>query len=119
MKLHTQQGVSQPVKQADILTLEQEELLWSKGLLGLSNPIQLQRTLLYMLGIHLALHAGKEHRNLKSIGSVNSQLHFSVQNGEHVVMYKENNATKMNQGGLRHRKMTGKEVMIYPIVSKL
>lgn len=100
MKLHTQQGVLQPVQQAGILTVEQEEILWSKGLLGTSNPVQLQCTLLYTLSIHLALCAGKEHRNLLSIGSPNSQLKFSVRNGESVVIYKENNATKTNQGGL-------------------
>ena len=70
-----QEGISQPTVHADILSVEQEELLWQQGLLGQDNLVQLQCTVLYLLSIHLALHAGKEHRSLKSIRAPNSQLH--------------------------------------------
>ncbi len=74
MKQRVHEGISQPTIHADVFSMEQEELLWEKGLLGQDNSIQLQCTVLYVLRIHLALHARKEHHNLKSISSVNSQL---------------------------------------------
>lgn len=64
MKKHTREGLCHPVKQADTIFPEQEEELWQKCILGKDNPVQLQQTLLYLLGINLALHAGQEHRNL-------------------------------------------------------
>ena len=67
-----------------------------------------------MIGMHLALRAGKEHRSLQSIGTKDSQLSFAFLNGERVVVYKENLELKTNQGGLRHRKIKPKEVTIYP-----
>ncbi len=86
----------QPTIHADILTLDQEELLWQKGLLRQDNPVQLQCTVLYVLGINLALYAGKEHQNLKSIRSVNSQLRWGCVNGECVLHYKESLGNKTN-----------------------
>ncbi len=113
MKLRTRQGLSQAVKQADIITEEQEDFLWNCGLLGKDTPLQLFRTLLYVIGINLALRAGKEYQALCSIGK-NSQLSFGVQNGQRIVYYQEDIGTKTNQGGLRHKKLTRKKVTIFP-----
>ena len=48
-------------KQAKVLSYEDEELLWQKGLLGSSTPAQLVKTLLFLIGMQCALLAGGEH----------------------------------------------------------
>ena len=118
MKMRTQSRISQPVQQAEVLTLEQEEELWTKGILGISTPLQLLWTLLYVLVINLALCTGKEHKSLLSIGSPNSQLSFAFWNGQCVVIYKENLSLKTNQGRLQHCKVCPKTVIIYPSDNK-
>ena len=45
-------GVRQP---STIISLEHENKLFSSGALGESNPETLLRTVIYMLGLHLAL----------------------------------------------------------------
>lgn len=113
MKKRMRQGLAKPMKQADIITPEQEEELWQSGILGKDKPLQLLRTVLYLLGINLALRAGQEHHALRSIGR-DSQLSFGVRNGQRIMIYKEDPGTKTNQGGLRHKKTPGKVVTIYP-----
>ncbi len=113
MKKCTREGIAHPVKQADVISPEQEEILWCTGILGKEKPLQLMRTVLFLLGINLALHAGQEHCALRSIG-YDSQLSFAVRNGQRIVIYREDPGTKMNQGGLRHKKVPGKTVTIYP-----
>ena len=68
MKLRCQQGVGNTVCQAEVLAYDDEELLWSKGILGIDNPNKLLKTLVFILGMHCALRTGKEHRSLHSIG---------------------------------------------------
>ena len=63
MKLRTSQGLGAVVNQAQILSYNQEEM-WQMGLLGMSNPEQLLNTVVFNLGLYLALQAGKEHRAL-------------------------------------------------------
>ncbi len=113
MKKCTHEGLAYLVKQADVISPEQEEILWSTGILGRDKPLQLFWTVLYLLGINLALRAGQEHHALWSIG-FDSQLSFAVRQGQHVVIYREDPGTKMNQGGLWHKKLLGKTVTIYP-----
>ena len=70
------------------------------------------RTLVFIIGIHCTLHASAEHRKLQSIG-FNSQFHYVFQDGVHQIVYTEDLGTKTNKGGLKHRKLKGKEVTIY------
>ena len=53
-------------KQAEILTEEHEDLLWSKGLLGNSSPKTLLDTMVFCNGLFFALRSGQEHRQLRS-----------------------------------------------------
>ncbi len=39
--------------------------MWESGILGESNPEQLLNTVIFLLGIHLSLHAVDEHKSLK------------------------------------------------------
>ncbi len=58
-------------RQAETISEDKEEKMWQTGVLGDDTPQQLGDTILYMLGLHFALRAGTEHRNLRY---VNSQL---------------------------------------------
>lgn len=65
MKRLQRSGIGSKRRQAEPLTLEEEELLWKKGLLGSSNPQTLLDTILFMNGIYFALRSGAEHRQLR------------------------------------------------------
>lgn len=97
-------------KQADIMTYEEEELLWDSGELGSKNPQQLLNTVLYLFGIHFALRAGQEHRNLRFI---RSQIQLKCdKSGKEYLLYTED-MSKNQQGGLQQRKLTPKQVRAY------
>ena len=59
------EGVSVQVKHAPIITKEEENLLWSQGILNLSTPLCLLRAVFYSNGKIFCLQGGKEHRGLK------------------------------------------------------
>ena len=67
MKEFSGLGMSVQRKPAQIIT--EEELMWAKGILGKDNPAQLADTVLYLIGLHFALHARKEHRNQRFFSS--------------------------------------------------
>ena len=52
-------------KSSSVISLGQEKELFAKGLLGVECPEKLLRTVIYMLGLHLALHGGVEHHRLR------------------------------------------------------
>ena len=63
MKRLQGQGFGTRKKQAQILTEEDEELLWTEGLLGDSTSQSLLDTLIFYNGL-FDLRSGKEHRQL-------------------------------------------------------
>ncbi len=58
MKERAKQGLGQK-KSAQVISVTDEEKMWSEGILGDSNPDQLRDTLMYLLSINLALRGGK------------------------------------------------------------
>ena len=117
MKHCTSQGLGTIVNQAQILSYDQEELLWQQWLLGMSNPEQLLHTVVFTLGLYLALHTGKEHRALHSPG-FNSQIQIVHAGHETHLEYAEDIGLKTNKGGLCQCKFQMKHVPIYPIANK-
>ena len=83
-------------------------------LLGEELPEQLLHTVIYMLGMHLALQEGVEHTRLPRQGfncQVVSELNeFS---GKEILIYKEDPLQKTNQGGLSG-KQSSKVVRVFP-----
>ena len=71
MKALTRTGLGVNVKQAKPISGDEEEILWSKGLLGEDDPRTLVNTLVYLFGKYFSLRSGEEHRELRlfSIGS--------------------------------------------------
>ena len=66
-------------RSSEIITLEHEDKLFSQSVLGEENPLQLLRTIIYMLGMHCALRGGVEHSNLRRPGC-NSQFRVERDN---------------------------------------
>ena len=58
-------GLGVKKRQADPITIQKENDLWEKGILGEHDPQTLLDTLLFLCGIHFALWSGQEHRNLQ------------------------------------------------------
>ncbi|MEL7308526.1 MAG: DUF3504 domain-containing protein [Pseudomonadota bacterium] len=57
-------GIGISKKQAEVITIFEEDKMWNIGCLGGDSPQQLLDTLLYLNGLHFALRSGLEHRNL-------------------------------------------------------
>ena len=56
MKESASDGLGLTKKQGEVITLDEEKQLWTKGVLGDSNPQQLLDTFVYLFGIiHLLL----------------------------------------------------------------
>ena len=65
-----------------------------------------------------ALHAGKEHRVLCSMG-FNSQISWHMSpTGDRYFCYREDIGLKTNKGGLKHKKVSPKFVTVYQIADK-
>ena len=103
-------------KQAQVISLDYENQLWMKGVLGEDHPDKLRNTVLYLLGVNLALRAGDEHYALRRPGEcVGSQLSFELNDlGVKCLVYREDNITKTNRGGLKDMKKERKIVWVKP-----
>lgn len=66
MKRLQRAGLGSRKRKAEPLTEAEEELLWSKDLLGDSSPQSLTDTMVVMNGLYFALRSGDEHRQLRS-----------------------------------------------------
>ena len=67
MKELSAQGFVTKKKQAIPISVQEEDKMWQENILGDDNPETLLNTLIYLLGIHLALHSVQEHKDLKSV----------------------------------------------------
>ena len=98
------------VKRVEVITEEQENCLWEKGLLGDQHPQQLLDTLIFYIGLCFALRSGMEHRRLQfyptQIQVVESEI------SRDYIMYTED-VSKINQGGIAHRRREPKQVIQY------
>ncbi len=110
MKQRAQSGLGIVKKQAQVITLEEEEKLWSLKLLGGHTPQSLLDTQLYLLGLHFALRGGVEHRRLKHMNSQIS-VHTDMGGARHLEYHED--VSKTNQGGLKSMKLTPKVTRAY------
>ena len=113
MKQRTAMGLG--VRQSSsIITLDHENRMFECGALGKNDPETLLRTVIYMLGLHLALRGGVEHYRLRRPG-FNCQITTDVDesSGQEILVYKEDPLQKCNQGGLRS-KNSNKTVKVFP-----
>ncbi len=98
-------------KSSSPISVSDENSLWDKGVLGTNDPDTLRDTLLFLLGLHLALRGGKEHKDLRA-PSFDSQLSVEVdKDGTKYLLFNEDVQRKTNQGGLNSRKKCQGRVM--------
>jgi len=65
IKQRAEAGLSLEKKQAEVITKDMEDIMWTTGVLGDRDPKQLVETLFYVLGLHLAIRGRNEHRHLR------------------------------------------------------
>lgn len=65
MKRLQAKGIGSCCKQAEPLTVEEEEMLWQRKLLGDHSLQSLFNTVFFMIGLYFALRSGDEHRQLR------------------------------------------------------
>ena len=121
MKERVERNIGMVRKQANYIDYSVENDLWDKGILGEGNPDELRDTVLFLLGINLGLRAGDEHYNLRRNGiDKPSQLSFErARYGKCCLVYREDNVTKTNDGGLNSLRKEHKIVWVYPSENKI
>ena len=83
MKIRCEEGLGNIVRQAEVISFQDEDRMWIMGILGTERPEQLVHTFIYVLGIACALRAGKEHCTLRSM-AFSSRFRFTFDcNGTH------------------------------------
>ena len=100
-------GVGSSSKAAEVFTREEENELWSRGILGVNNPKALLRAVFFLNGKNFCLRGGQEHRGLK-ISQIKREL------GPDRYIYTEN-LSKNRTGGLANMRVEHKVVPIYAI----
>ena len=108
MKQLTKEGKIAPRIKAVPISCAEEEKLWMKGLLGDDNPTKLIDTLVYLLGLHFALRAAEEHKNLKAVGKVLYDDEVGLK-----YLYYQEVSSKCNQGGIASRGIPPKTGCVY------
>ena len=117
MKERARANIGMSKKQAKVITFDHEEYLWKHNVLGEETGDQLRDTVLFLLGINLALRAGDEHYDLRrSTSDKPSQLSFErdVASRKRCLVYREDSVTKTNDGGLSNLKKERKVVWVFP-----
>lgn len=94
MKKLAKLGVNRARNQAKPISEEDEERLWLEGLLGNSSPEVLLNTIVYLFGVHFAMRAVQEHKDLKANSQV--QVLFDEKLKLKYLLYTEN-SSKNNQ----------------------
>lgn len=110
MKERASLGIGLNVKQAKVISENDEDYLWKNGFLGNKNPEVLINTLVWVLGLNFALRAGQEHRNLRF---KDSQISLGTdEEGKQYLEYTED-VSKTNSGGLAQIGLKRKTVRAY------
>ena len=107
MKRLQQQGLGSKKKKAEPLTDKEEDILWSKGILGDHTPQALLNTMVYCNGIYFALRSGKEHRELRFSSC---QIEVVQKEGQRPYLLYTEDQSKNHPGGLMGRKIPPKVV---------
>ena len=96
IELH-EKGCGKRKRRADAVSEEEEELLWSKGILGGNDPISLNLTLFYCISQHFGTRGSQEHHQLRV-----EDIKFVRNPTDGTTEYIEWNEghTKIRQGGL-------------------
>ena len=104
-------GIGAEVKHASIISSDEENMLWEKGVLDIDNPRTLLSAVFFCNGKNFCLRGGSEHRNLKL-----SQFKRLFEPDRYI--YTEN-GSKNRSGCLRERSIQNKTVPIFSCFNKV
>ena len=107
MKRLQSKGIGSQKRQAEVLSEDDEDTLWEKGLLGDATPQTLLDTMVYCNGLYFALRSGKEHRQLRLRPC---QIELVERDGERAYLKYIEDISKNRPGGIKGRKVTPKIV---------
>ena len=111
MKERASAGIGIEKRKALAITLDEEEQLWEREILGMDTPQRLLDNLVYMIGLNFAFRAGQEHRNLRW---ERPQLTIVTTNNDEEALRCREDVPKANQGGLVTRRIKQKIVYAFP-----
>ena len=106
MKRLTAKGLGCEIKQAQPTTEDEEQLMWTKGVLGDTDPKTLLNTLFFLIGNFFALRSGEEHRSL----TFDQIRVIKGSDNERSKLQNTSFGEKNYAGGLKHRKLRPKTV---------
>jgi len=98
-----EEGVGAESQQTPTIAIEEENMLWDKGILNTSTPKGFFRAVFYYNGKNFVLRGGQEHRELQISQIVRFTNRYE---------YTEN-ASKNRSGGLAQLRVVHKKVPIY------
>ena len=107
MKERAMAGVGANRPEREFVSHDHEEILWSKNVLGESNPDQLRWTIFFLIGSRFGLGGRKEHHDLRRYPD--SQINMVKIKGKDTLIYKKF-SSKTCQGGIKDRNMKAPEV---------
>ena len=90
-----------------MITEEEEDQLWKRGLLGDHTPQSLLDTMVFCNGLYFALRRGKEHRQLRQNPC---QIELVEHPGERSFLNYTEDVSKNHPGGLKGRNIKPKVV---------
>lgn len=96
------------VKKVDIITAAEEDMLWEMGFLGDDTPAKLLDTLVFTFGIHFALRAAQDHRNMRW-----DKLSLRTDENDRPYLQYTEDYAKNHQGGIQHKNVKPKVVRAY------
>ncbi len=98
---------------ASCIGFSQEDQMWAANVLGEDEPVKLCDTVMFLIGLTCALHGDQEHQDLRCPGhDCQLTVEKDIVCGEKVLVYKSDDRSKTNQGGLKGRKCQPKVVHV-------
>ena len=91
------------------MSLDEEELLWQKGILGDHGPDALLNIVFLQIGINFALRSGAKHKALRH--GKNCQIVVVEPTGKCPNLHYLEDCSKNHQGGLKGHEIKPKEVI--------
>ena len=99
-----EEGIGVTVKHTPTISIDEEEKLWTTGVLGVDNPQALLNAMFFMNGKVLCLRGGREHKALKI-----SQFTFHSDGELEYVIYIEN-GSKNRSGSYKEKADSNKVI---------
>uniref|UniRef100_A0A1X7UMI5 ZMYM2-like/QRICH1 C-terminal domain-containing protein n=1 Tax=Amphimedon queenslandica TaxID=400682 RepID=A0A1X7UMI5_AMPQE len=99
-------GIGVADKHTEGISYDEEQLLWSEGVLGFDNPRMLLNTVFFYNGKVLILRGGREHQELKF-----SQFSFGAERGKNYIQFVEMGSK--NRSGSYKSKHSNKVIKHY------